>query len=102
VRTPVAAAKILRDGEQVGSVRTLRVRGRAGERTVHQVHDLHSNPLGFIDESNCAWRLTAHAGAELVACSSDRRRNVAAILGAYHSNIELVEEEVPAAAGGRR
>jgi hypothetical protein len=96
-RTAVAASKILRDGEQVGSIRTLRVRGPAGERVVHQVQDLHRNALGYIDQANCAYRYSAHSGAELVASSSDRRRNVAAILGAYGSNIELVEEEAPAA-----
>jgi hypothetical protein len=96
-RTTVAASKILRDGEQVGSLRTVRVQSASGERVVHQVRDLHMNSLGFIDEKNCAYRLSAHAGSELVANSSDRRRNVAAILGAYGSNIELIEEE-PAAA----
>jgi hypothetical protein len=96
-RTTLASARILRNGEPVGSLRTFRVRGVRGERIVHQVQDLHMNALGFIDQTNCAYRLSAHSGAELVANSSDRRRNVAAILGAYGSNIELVEEEVPAA-----
>jgi hypothetical protein len=93
-REPIAAAKILRDGEPVGSLRTFRVRASSGDRVLHQVQDLYLNPLGFIDEQNCAFRITAHTGPELVANSSDRRRNVAAILGAYGSQIELIEEEV--------
>jgi hypothetical protein len=92
----VGAAKILRDGEQVGTIKTLRVRGVSGERVVHRVHDNYLNALGFIDEQNCAYRLSAHTGAEIVSNSTDRRKNVAAILGAYGSSIELIEEE-PAA-----
>ena len=88
----VGAAKILRDGEQVGTIRTLRVHGVSGDRVVHRVHDNYLNALGYIDEQNCAYRLTAHTGAEIVGNSSDRRRNVAAILGAYGSSIELIEE----------
>jgi hypothetical protein len=60
------------------------------------VQDLHLNSLGYIDEQNCAYRLTAHTGSQLVASSSDQRRNVAAILGAYSANIEIVGE-APAA-----
>jgi hypothetical protein len=92
-REVLASAKIVRDGEEVGRLRTVRVHGPGGDRIVHHVQDLHLNPLGYIDEQNCAFRLTAHTGSELVANSSDRRRNVAAILGAYRANIELVEEQ---------
>jgi hypothetical protein len=95
-RTTLARATIFRDGESVGSVRTMRVRGPSGVRTVHQVQDNYSNALGYIDEQNCAFRFSAHAGSELVGNSSDRRRNVAAILGAFGSEIDLIEE-APAA-----
>ena len=95
-RETLGTAKILRDGEQVGSLRTMRLRGPSGTRVVHQVQDMHLNSLGFIDEQCCAFRQSAYAGSEFVANSSDRRRNVAAILGAYGANIELIEEE-PAA-----
>lgn len=90
--TTVADAKILRDGETVGSLRTLRVQTRAGDRTVRQVRDLRQNALGFIDESNCAYRHTAHRGSELVGNSAEVSRNVAAILGAFGSTIEIVDE----------
>jgi hypothetical protein len=93
----VASARIMRDGEEVGSIRTLVVNRGRGDRVVHQVKDRYLNALGYIDENNCAYRITAYSGAEFVASSSDRRRNVAAILGAYGSQIELIEEE-PAAA----
>jgi hypothetical protein len=99
-REVVASAKILRDGEQVGSLRTLRVHGTGRERVLREVQDLHLNSLGFIDEQNCAFRLSAHSGSELVSNSSDRRRNVAAILGAYGANIEVIDEE-PASVRGR-
>jgi hypothetical protein len=91
-REVVASAKILRNGEEVGALKTIRVTGGGHDRVVQQVQDLHLNSLGYIDAQNCAWRLTAHTGSELVASSSDQRRNVAAILGAYNANIELVEE----------
>jgi hypothetical protein len=99
-REVIASARILRDGEQVGSLRTLRVGGGDRARVVREVQDLHRNSLGFIDEQNCAYRLSAHTGSEMVANSSDRRRNVAAILGAYGANIEIVEE-APAAVTDR-
>lgn len=107
-REVLGTAKILRDGEQVGSLRTMRLRGPSGTSVVHQVQDMHMNSLGFIDERCCAYRLSAYAGSEFVANSSDRRRNVAAILGAYGANIELIEEQPAAvvektdAAGSRR
>jgi hypothetical protein len=95
-RELVASAKILRNGEEVGALRTLRVHGQGQDRVLHQVQDLHMNSLGYIDEQNCAWRLTAHTGSELVSNSSDQRRNVAAILGAFNSSIEIVEEQAAA------
>lgn len=89
-RTTIAQSTILRDGEAVGLLRTMRVSGPSGDRTVHQVQDNYRNALGYIDEGDCAFRFSAHAGAELVGNSSDRRRNVAAILGAFNSQIDLV------------
>lgn len=92
-REVLASAKIMRDGEQVGSLRTLRLQGGGRPRVLSEVQDLHLNSLGYIDEQNCAYRVGAHTGSELVSNSSDRRRGVAAILGAYSANIEIVEEQ---------
>jgi hypothetical protein len=92
-REVLGSAKIMRDGEQVGSLRTLRLHGAGRPRVLTEVQDLHLNSLGYIDEQNCAYRLGAHTGSQLVSNSSDRRRGVAAILGAYAANIELVEEQ---------
>jgi hypothetical protein len=92
-REVLGSAKILRDGEQVGSLRTLRLHEAGRSRVLDEVQDLHRNSLGFIDEQNCAYRLGAHTGSQLVSNSSDRRRGVAAILGAYSANIEIVEEQ---------
>jgi hypothetical protein len=88
----LGTSKVYRNGEEVAVLRTLRVSGPAGRRVIHEVRDLHLNTLGYIDEQACAWRYSAHEGSTCVANSSDRRRNVAAILGAYGADVELVEE----------
>lgn len=92
-REVLGSAKIMRDGEQVGSLRTLRLHSSGRARVLSEVQDLHLNSLGYIDEQNCAYRLSAHTGSQLVSNSSDRRRSVAAILGAYSANIEIIEEQ---------
>jgi hypothetical protein len=89
----LGTSKILRDGEEVGALRTFRVHGPAGNHVVQEVRDVHLNTLGYIDEQSCAWRYSAHEGPMCVANSSDRRRNVAAILGAYGAAVEIVEAE---------
>jgi hypothetical protein len=89
----VAESKIMRNGEEVGALRTFRIHSPGGKRVVHEVRDLHLNTLGYIDEQSCAWRYSAHEAPACVSNSSDRRRSVAAILGSYGASIELVEAQ---------
>lgn len=92
-RELIGTSAIYRDGEEVGALRTVRLHGPAGNRVVHEVRDLHLNTLGYIDEQCCAWRYSAHEGPACVSNSSDRRRNVAAILGSWGASIEIVEAQ---------
>src|SRR6187397_1554096 len=70
-RELLGTAKILRDGDEVGAPRTVRVHDPAGTHVVHEVRDLHRNSLGYIDEQCCAWRYSAYTGPECVSNSSD-------------------------------
>ncbi len=91
-RRLTALHRVMADGKHAGWLRTFEVAGEGKPHTIHQVCDVNQNRLGYVDDVGHAYRLTAHDGTELVAESSDLRKNVAGILGSFAIKVDLIDE----------
>ena len=90
--TLVGLSNITFEGRHVGYLETWRLSGGAGSHELQRISDLKRNRLGYIDDRGVAWRYSAHEGTELVANSTDVRKNVTAVMGYAQGRVELVDQ----------
>lgn len=89
--TLVGRASVYHDGRLVAVLKTFRFE-ETGERTMTRVLDLRENSLGYLTDDGRAFKHTAHGGTDLVANSTDIRRNVAAVIGMPTATLSIQQD----------
>ncbi|MEE9391917.1 MAG: hypothetical protein V3W41_05380 [Planctomycetota bacterium] len=89
----VAIQKVLLDGKPVGTLETMYVidgdYNDDNDRYQHTLRDANGGVIGFVTDSNKAYRMTAHRGPDLVANHPSLERNLLLILERFEGKVTL-------------